>query len=78
MHDSWPVVTQHLDDRTQFLGEQHRQHAIAHAAIEHFGEALNAVDIVHQRIVAKRVKIQRNADMRSKSHFADRRKQATI
>ena len=78
VHHLHALVSADLQHRTQFLAEEHGEQAIEQPAIEEFGSAFQPVDVVHQRVVAQGVDIERNAAMRRERHLADGGEQAAV
>jgi hypothetical protein len=77
LHHGAAILAPDLQHGSQFFVEQRGKHAIAQAAGD-LRKAFATVDIVHQRVVAESVEIQRDADMRGEAHLADRGPQAAI
>jgi hypothetical protein len=64
------VVAADLQQRAQLLGEQRAHDAVAEAAARQFGLPLQPVGVVHQRVVAQRVEVERDAAVAGEGHLA--------
>ena len=77
LHHGAAIGKTNLQHGTEFLVEQRRDHLVAQAAGD-LRKALATVDIVHQWVVAESIEIERNADMRGETHFANGGEQAAV
>ena len=78
LHHGRAVFPADLQYRAKFLVEQHGDQPVAQAAIDYLRRALDAINIVHQRVVAEPVEIERDADMRGEAHLAHGCPQAAV
>ena len=78
LHHFAALGATNLQHRAQLFRKQRRDHAIMQPPFDDLRKALDAIDVVHQFVVTQRIEIQRNADMRTKTHLAHRGEQAAV